>query len=317
MLIVKKFGGSSLADMEKLRRAAENCAGEYKRGNKTLVVVSARAGVTDKLENMAREIITPPPARERDALLSTGEMQSAALMAMMLQSLGVPSVSLTGVQAGILTDGHHGDAEILGIDAGKIEALLNDGILPTVCGFQGADNVGNIATLGRGGSDTTAAALAAALNADRCEIYTDVDGVYTADPRLVENAVRLSVIDYDDMLALSKAGAKVLHHKCVRLAKESGTELTVLSADGTGGGTLVKHLAQRSDFAGVTSGENGSISIIGTLADEETQDRLIHALSDSGIVVNRAEHGDAYIRIFTAPDKSPQAVNIIHAEMLK
>lgn len=317
MLIVKKFGGSSLSDMEKLKTAAENCAEENKKGNKTLVVVSARGDSTDELENMAREIITPLPARERDALLSTGEIQSAALMAMMLRKLGVPAVSLTGAQAGILTDANHGDAEILSIDTDRVIELLNNGIIPSVCGFQGADSEGNITTLGRGGSDTTAVVLAAALKADRCEIYTDVDGVYTADPRYTENAVKLSELDYDDMLALSEAGAKVLHSKCVLAAKKSGTEIRVLPAYYRGEGTLIRHLPQRNRFAGVALDNNGRITVVGTLADGDVRDRLIHALTDGGIAVSRAEHGKAYIRIDTAPDNAPKAVNIIHAELLK
>ena len=211
MLVVQKFGGSSLAGPERLRRAANICLDARKRGNDVVLVVSAMGNTTDDLEDIALKISASPPAREMDALMTTGEQQSAALMAIMLESLGTPARSFAGWQAGLFTDRRHGDARISVIAPGRINAALAEGVTPVVSGYQGVSSSGDVTALGRGGSDTTAVALAAALGADKCEIYTDVDGIYTADPRLIKDARKLARIDYRDMLRLARAGSQVLH----------------------------------------------------------------------------------------------------------
>lgn len=313
MLTIKKFGGTSLADAAKLRRAAEICAADWKNGIKTAVVVSARGGSTDELEDIARLICHELPARERDALLSTGEMQSAALMAMQLTALGVPACSLTGRQAGVLTDKNYGNAAIIKLDPVRVRSLLTSGLVPVVCGFQGADADGNITTIGRGGSDTSAVALAAALGADRCEIYTDVDGIYTADPRIVPSARLLSEIDFASMLMLTQSGAQVLHSKAVRLARAAGTKLIVLSPNGTGSGTEVKELAEPLPFSGVACDrEHSTVTAVGAKVDENALEAIIDRLSDCGIVIRTAERGDRVIKITTAPEMLLEAVRIVH-----
>lgn len=313
MLVVKKFGGTSLADAAKLRKAAEICAISYKKGIKTAVVVSARGGSTDELEDIAHSICRVLPARERDALLATGEIQSAALMAMQLIALGLPACSLTGRQAGVLTDKNYGHAGIIKLEPARVRALLNAGFIPVVCGFQGADEGGNITTIGRGGSDTSAVALAAALGADKCEIYTDVDGIYTADPRIVPHARHLDEIDFASMLTLSENGAQVLHPKSVKLAKESGIRLLVLHSSGESSGTEVKELPVPLPFAGAAcSRADSTVTAVGSALNDDTMEQIINALSDSGIAVKLAICSDPYIKITTAPEKLTEAVKIIH-----
>lgn len=235
MLIVQKYGGSSLADGERLRRAAQRVAMQVQRGHKLVVVVSAQGDTTERL----LEKVTSPTPRELDAYLAAGEQMSAALMAMELEAQGISAVSLTGVQAGLLTHGPHGDAcpKLLGND--RIRRELGNGNTVVVAGFQGHNAASDITTLGRGGSDTTAVALAAFLHADRCMIYTDVDGVYDKDPRKFPDAVRFDVIGYDVMLELARQGAQVLHHRCVELARQFGVAIEVLSSFRPGAGTLV------------------------------------------------------------------------------
>ena len=240
MLIVQKFGGSSLASVDRLRMAAQKAAALHKHGHKVVMVVSAQGDTTDTLLKKAGQIAAIPDARELDALLATGEQQSAALMAMMLHSLDIPVVSLCGWQAGLLTDDGYGNAGLTGLHGDRILRELNRGRVVVVAGFQGLSPVGDVTTLGRGGSDTTAVALAAWLGADRCLIYTDVDGVYDKDPRKYENAVRYDRIGYDEMLSLARSGAKVLHDRCVELAKKHGVVITVLSSFREGGGTVVE-----------------------------------------------------------------------------
>ena len=214
-LIVEKFGGSSLADPEKLRNAAGIIASDHKKENQMVVVVSAQGDTTDHLIQKAGEIGRRASEREMDVLLSAGEQISMALMAMMLTSMGVPAVSLCGWQAGVHTDSSHGKARIESIDTMRIRTELEAGRVVIVAGFQGISPTGDITTIGRGGSDTTAVALAAALKADVCRIYTDVDGVYSADPRVVKSAVKHYEIDYDEMLELATQGAQVLHNRSV------------------------------------------------------------------------------------------------------
>lgn len=239
MLIVEKFGGSSLADIERLRRAAGICRSARCREHDIVVVVSAMGDTTDHLVDMAQEISPRPSKRELDALMTTGEQQSAALMAIMLESLGIKAQSLSGWQAGILTGSQHGGSDIRFIAPGRIQEALSRGRVPVVTGFQGFTAQGDISTLGRGGSDTTAVALAAALGADRCQIYTDVDGVYDRDPRIYPDATRFGRIGYDKMLSLIENGAQVLHDRSVELARDQGISIEVLSAFSGNPGTIV------------------------------------------------------------------------------
>ncbi len=239
MLIVKKFGGSSLADAGRVQTAADRIARCLERGDRVVAVVSAQGKTTDQLIAHARQISQKGNAREMDAYLAAGEQMSAALMAMALQKMGYPAVSLTGWQAGLQTDGNYGDARIVGLCNDRIQKELDWGHAVIVGGFQGVAPNGDITTLGRGGSDTTAVALAAFLQADVCRIYTDVDGVYDRDPRLFPDAVRYDRLDYDTMLHMAQNGAKVLHDRCVEIAKQHGVKVHVLSSFRPGEGTLV------------------------------------------------------------------------------
>lgn len=239
MRMVMKFGGTSLADRERTLAAAQKVVSAAAQGNTVAVVVSAQGDLTEELINKARRMNARLPARELDALLSAGEQMSAALMAMAIQSLGADARSFTGWQAGIHTDGTHGDARIRCVDTQPLERALEQGKIAVTAGFQGVDENGDITTLGRGGSDTTAVALAAALHADCCRIYTDVAGVYDRDPRVYPDAVLLPRIGYAEMLAMARSGARVLHDRCVELAEEKGVVLEVRSSFTDAPGTLV------------------------------------------------------------------------------
>lgn len=238
-IIVQKFGGTSLASSDRVRAAALRAINAKKEGNQVVVVVSAQGKMTDELVNMAKEIHPYPPRREMDVLVSTGEQISIALFAMAVQKLGHPAISFTAGQVGILTDNMHTRARILRVKPDRMQEELDKGNIVIVAGFQGVDDKNNITTLGRGGSDTTAVALAAALNADKCEIYTDVDGVFTADPRVVRNARKLNAISYDEMMELASLGAGVLHLRSVELAKRFNVNLVVRSSQNQMEGTLV------------------------------------------------------------------------------
>lgn len=229
-LLVQKFGGTSVADANKILAAARRAIQAHQRGQQVLVVVSARGHTTDELIELAKEINEHPPAREMDMLLSTGEQISVALMAMAIQSLGVPAISFTGAQIGLVTDSFHTKARIRNISTERMLQALNDGKIVIVAGFQGIDQDYNITTLGRGGSDTTAVALAAVLGADACEIYTDVDGVYTTDPRVVPEARKIDRISYDEMLELASLGAGVMHSRSIEFAKKYGVPIHVRSS---------------------------------------------------------------------------------------
>ena len=237
MLIIQKYGGTSLADAEKIQNAARRVTNLARQGIQVVVVVSAQGDTTDEM--LERLIVPNPAARELDAYLASGEQQSAALMAMALQELGIPAVSLSGWQAGLLTDSNHSDARVRSLEHGRIRQELAGGKVVVVAGFQGISESGDITTLGRGGSDTTAVALAAFLGADLCRIYTDVDGVYDRDPRKYPDATKFDRIGYDDMLILARQGAQVLHDRCVELAKEYAVPVQVLSSFRPGPGTLV------------------------------------------------------------------------------
>ena len=239
MLVVQKYGGTSLESRERIQAAAHRAANLAQQGAKVIVVVSAQGQTTDEMIRKAAQINPRGAAREMDAYLAAGEQMSAGLMAMALGALGYPAVSLTGWQAGIHTDGVHTDARITRMDCERVERELESGRIVVVAGFQGVDPEGDITTLGRGGSDTTAVALAAALRADRCQIFTDVDGVYNRDPRVYPDATRFGRIGYDRMLDLIRAGAQVLHDRSVELAKENNLTLEVLSAFTGAPGTIV------------------------------------------------------------------------------
>ena len=230
MLIVKKFGGTSVANKERIFNVARRCIEDYKKGNDVVVVLSAMGKYTDELITMAKDINDKPPKREMDMLFTIGEQMSVALMSMAMDSLGVPAVSLNAFQVAMHTTSAHSSARLKKIEAARIRRELDNRRIVVVTGFQGIDKYNDYTTLGRGGSDTTAVALAAALHADACEIYTDVDGVYTADPRKVPNARKLKEITYDEMLDLATLGAGVLHNRSVEMAKKYGVPLVVRSS---------------------------------------------------------------------------------------
>lgn len=240
MLIVKKFGGTSVADKERIFHVAKRCLEDYNNGHDVVVVLSAMGKHTDELIAQAKAINPNPSQREMDMLLSIGEQMSVAFMAMALEAMGIPAVSLNAFQAKIHTTNVHGNAKITNIETDRIMDELKQRKIVIVTGFQGITENNDITTLGRGGSDTTAVALAAALDADACEIYTDVDGVYTADPRKVPTARKLAEISYDDMLQMALNGAEVLHSRCVELAKKCNIPLVVRSSMNHTEGTVVK-----------------------------------------------------------------------------
>ena len=242
MLIVQKYGGTSLGDTERIGKAARRAAELSRQGHRILVVVSAQGDTTDELIEKAAKVNRRRAAREMDAYLAAGEQMSAGLMAMAIGALGCGAVSLTGWQAGIHTDGAHGNARILSVDTARIRKELDAGKIVVVAGFQGVDPDGDITTLGRGGSDTTAVALAAYLKADKCQIFTDVDGVYDRDPRVFPDARRFDSISYDKMMALIENGAQVLHDRSVEFARAQGITVEVLSAFTGAPGTLVGDL---------------------------------------------------------------------------
>ena len=241
--IVAKFGGSSVADAASIKRVAARIVAAKQAGNEVVVVISAMGDTTDELMDLALQVSPQPQPRELDMLLTTGERQSAALLAMAMNDLGVEALSYTGSQAGVITTAQHGNARIIDITPGRIEKSLEEGYVVIVAGFQGvSQTTKDITTLGRGASDTTAVALAAALSADVCEIYTDVDGVYTADPRIVKGARQVPRISYDEMLELAACGAKILHLRCVEYARREGVTVHVRSSFSNKPGTLVTGL---------------------------------------------------------------------------
>ncbi|MCD6385114.1 aspartate kinase [Candidatus Sumerlaeota bacterium] len=289
-LIVQKYGGTSLADSEKIKNAARRIVKEREQGNDVVVVVSAMGKTTDDLLALAYEITDKPNPREIDMLLATGEQISIALVAMAVQSLGYPAISFTGPQVGIITNRVHQRARITNINIDKIQTALQQGQVVIVAGFQGASYEGEITTLGRGGSDTTAVALAARLGADVCEILTDVDGVYTADPRIVKNAKLLSKISYDEMLELAGLGARVLHSRSVELAKNFNVPLHVRSTFNSKPGTMVvKEVPEMEDIvvSGVAYNRNEvKLSILGVPDRPGIAAELFGALADANVVVD-------------------------------
>ncbi len=261
MLIVQKYGGASVATTERIINIAKKVIENHNRGDQVVVVLSAKGDTTDDLINMAKEIDENVSKRELDMLISTGEQQSASFLAMAIQKFGVQSISLNSYQAGILTDSNHSNSRIESINTERILRELEKNQIVIITGFQGIDAENNITTLGRGGSDTTAVALAAALGAEVCEIYTDVDGVYTADPRLISGASKLESINYNNMLELSSQGAKVLHNRSVSLAQKYNVKLVIRSSFNNNEGTFVDNSSfEKQDISGVAL--NSSIAVI-------------------------------------------------------
>ena len=258
MLIVKKFGGTSVANKERIFNVANRCIEDYKKGNDVIVVLSAMGKQTDVLLEMAADINPNASKRELDMLLTTGEQTSVALMSMALHSLGVPAISLNAFQVAMHTTSLSGNARLTRIDKDRVRHELEQRKIVVVTGFQGISRYDDYTTLGRGGSDTTAVALAAALHADACEIYTDVDGVFTADPRIVKDAKKLDEITYDEMLELASLGAGVLHNRSVEMAKKYGVQLVVRSSLNTSEGTIVKEEVKMEKMlvSGVASDKN-------------------------------------------------------------
>jgi aspartate kinase len=298
-LIVQKYGGTSVANTERIRNVAARVARHHQQGDRIVVVVSAMSGVTDNLIRMAREVIPLPSEREMDMLLATGEQTTIALTAMALHALGLEAISLTGAQAGIVTDGVHTKAKIQNISPKRIHELVNSGHVVIVAGFQGQTLEGQITTLGRGGSDLTAIALAAALEADLCQIYTDVDGVYTADPRIVADARKLAEISYDEMLELASLGAKVMQSRSVEFAKKFGVKFEVRSSLNDNPGTLVKEETKSMEdilIRGVSLDKNqAKVTLVSVPDHPGVAARIFKALGDAAIsvdmIVQNISHG--------------------------
>lgn len=317
-VIVQKFGGTSVANAEKIRGAASRAVEAKRKGYEVVVVVSARGHKTDELVDLAKEITSHPRPREMDMLLSTGEQESVALMAMAVHELGEEAVSLTGAQIGVLTDTTHTKARIVSISTKRIQQSLKAGNIVIAAGFQGVDAEMNITTLGRGGSDTTATALAAVLNAELCEIYTDVEGVFTTDPRLVKAARKVERISYDEMLELASLGAGVMHSRSIEFAKKYGVQLRVRPAYSDGMGTLI---APESDQ--VTSVVTGvafvryeaMITLIGLPDQPGVMSTLFSSLSAAKIPVdmvvqNVAREGTANVSFTVAEDELQAALAV-------
>lgn len=288
-LIVQKFGGSSVADAQRVSHVAGIIANTYRQGNQLVVVVSAQGKTTDHLIAQAQEVNPNPSKRELDALMATGELASMALMALALERLGMPAISLSGWQAGIHTDSTHGAARVSRIDTERLRNELDKGNIVIVAGFQGVNKYEDITTLGRGGSDTSAVALAAALNADLCQIYTDVDGVYTADPRIVPNSIKIDEITYDEMLELASLGANVLHNRSVEMAKKYNVNLEVLSSMTGAEGTIVKEVTdvEKLLIKGVTKDVNiARISAMGVSDQPGIAFRLFSLLAKHKVSVD-------------------------------
>jgi aspartate kinase len=289
-LVVQKYGGTSVANADRIKNVAARVAQYRGKGDQIVVVVSAMSGVTDGLLNLAKQIMPAPPDRELDMLLATGEQTTIALTAMALHAIGVPAVSLTGAQAGIVTDGVHTKAKIKNITPKEAHRLLDAGNVVIVAGFQGQTSAGQITTLGRGGSDLTAIALAAALKADLCQIFTDVDGVYTADPRVVPTAQKLAEISYDEMLELAGSGAKVMQLRSVEIAKKFGVVFEVRSSLNDSGGTLVREETRSMEeivVRGVALDRNqAKVTLVGVPDKPGVAARIFRALADAAISVD-------------------------------
>jgi len=291
MLIVQKYGGTSVGSIDRIKAVAQRVAACKAEGNQVVVVVSAMSGVTNNLTAMAHELQKEPSPREMDMLLSTGEQTTIALLSMALQSIGCPARSYTGGQVRILTDSAHTKARIQKIDQEHMRQDLDQGKVVVVAGFQGVDEQGNITTLGRGGSDTTAVALAAALKADECQIYTDVDGVYTTDPRVVDNARRLDRITFEEMLEMASLGSKVLQIRSVEFAGKYNVRLRVLSSFEDGPGTLIvsedESMMENPVISGIAfTRDEAKISVVGVPDVPGMAFKVFGPISDANIEVD-------------------------------
>lgn len=312
MLVVKKFGGSSVADKERIFNVARRCIEDYEKGNDVVVVLSAMGKTTDGLIAKAHEINPNPPKRELDMLLVTGEQVSVALMAMAMSSLGVPAVSLNAAQVVMHTSSAYGSAKLKRIDVERIRHELESRRIVIVTGFQGINKYDDFTTLGRGGSDTTAVALAAALHADVCEIYTDVEGVYTADPRVVPNARKLAEVSYDEMLEFASLGAKVLHNRSVEMAKKYGVKLVVLSSLTRAEGTIVKEetKVERTLISGVAADASvARIFVLGVENKPGITFRVFNLLAKNHINV------DIIIQSVTEPGKKDISFTVAKTDL--
>jgi aspartate kinase len=319
-LVVQKFGGTSVADPQKILAAAKKAIARQQAGHQVVVVVSAMGHQTDVLVDLAKQISERPSAREMDMLLSTGEQVSVALFAMAIQSLGHKAVSLTGAQIGIRTDSTHTKARIKSISTDHVRKLLDDGSIVIAAGFQGIDQDGNITTLGRGGSDTTAVALAAVLDADLCEIYTDVDGIYTTDPRMLPKARRLASISYDEMLELASLGAGVMHSRSIEFAKKFGVKVLVRSSFKEMPGTVILAAEESTPrpASGVALAKDEARITLENVPDQPgSSHALFSKLAASGIAVdmivqNVGQGGQADISFTVPVDDLPEALELSH-----
>lgn len=312
MLVVKKFGGSSVADKERIFNVARRCIEDYEKGNDVVVVLSAMGKTTDGLIAKAHEINPNPPKRELDMLLVAGEQVSVALMAMAMSSLGVPAVSLNAAQVVMHTSSAYGSAKLKRIDVERIRHELESRRIVIVTGFQGINKYDDFTTLGRGGSDTTAVALAAALHADVCEIYTDVEGVYTADPRVVPNARKLAEVSYDEMLEFASLGAKVLHNRSVEMAKKYGVKLVVLSSLTRAEGTIVKEetKVERTLISGVAA--DASVARISVLGVENKPGITFHVFN---LLAKNHINVDIIIQSVTEPGKKDISFTVAKTDL--
>lgn len=319
MLIVKKFGGSSVANKERIFNVARRCIEDYKKGHDVVVVLSAMGKTTDELLAKARDINPGAPKRELDMLLTTGEQVSVSLMAMAMHALGVPAISLNAYQAKMSSTSRYGNARFKRINSERILNELDARKIVIITGFQGVNKHDDYTTLGRGGSDTTAVALAAALHADKCEIYTDVDGVFTADPRIVPDARKLDEITYDEMLELATSGAKVLHNRSVELAKKYGVQMVVRSSLNETEGTVVKEVVkvEKMLITGVASDKNTArISVMGVEDTPGIAFKIFHRLAKNNINVDIilqsvGRDGTKDISFTVAQDDLQDALNVL------
>ena len=317
-LLIQKFGGTSVANADKILAAASRAIRAHRKGARVVVVVSARGDTTDELIDLARQLSSHPPAREMDMLLSTGEQVSVALMAVAIQALGVPAISFTGAQIGIVTDSFHTKARIRNISTERMLQALGDGKIVIVAGFQGVDNDYNITTLGRGGSDTTAVALAAVLGADACEIYTDVDGVFTTDPRIVPEARKIDRISYDEMLELASLGAGVMHSRSIEFAKKYDVPIHVrTSASDTPGTWIIGEIDARRLGYSVTGAalarDEARVTIVGVPDRPGSVYELFRRVAEAGIIVdmivqNVAASGTTKVSFTVAADDLEQTL---------
>ena len=319
-LIVQKYGGTSVGNVERIKNVAAKVKAQWSQGHRLVVVVSARSGVTNELVARAKALSTLPEEREMDVLLAVGEQETIALTVMALHAIGVPAISRTGAQAGIITDGNHTRARIVRITGGDLLARLDEGKVVVVAGFQGATETGEVTTLGRGGSDLTAIAVAASIKADLCQIYTDVDGVYTADPRVVLDARKLPALSHEEMLELASSGSKVMQARSVEFAQKHNVTFEVRSSFNDNPGTLIKSMDKTLEdaaVAGVALDRSQTRVTVGDLPDRpEAVAALFADLGDAGlsvdmIIKNLGKDGKANLTFSINTDAYAKAETVI------